>query len=318
MGIWFISFFNYWIRGSWICCNKTIESDTLFYYLLQFSIMLVENLLPNILVSLIISPIVIVITYWLNNKWDYYQHLFNLIDEIEFNMKELNKFPDNFEKFLKADYSEEIWLPKTVTIKPVNLVTKESFIHKIRFFTYKATVDPPSYLINESGFLYSYFSDNAYVMFVNKGYPLIVQSKNGFIKSLFNDNYGENVVKGGKFEKISKFYHYCNEFNFFSQKIEEIIRQAKREKNDRKMELCSVDMKDLSEDSFDKIKKEYSGIGISELKNSRFNFFVWIFIIFIAIVAIFVIYIMSILNQENLVNNLITVYEIIQSKFFVS
>jgi hypothetical protein len=208
----------------------------------------------GIVAAIITTPFVVVFTFYFNKKYEYYQSLHSLIDEIEFNCKEMRQFKQNLSEIpQKRD-----WLGKAVSTKVANLVPKSQSLHR----------DQLEYPITERAFLYNYLPDDAYVLFVNRGYHYKIQNRRSIIesikhccKTLNSDYYGNQTVKGGPFEHISKFYLYCNKFSFKSQTLEESGKRG-------------AEMDALFEEYSKKICTEYTGIGIENLKNDRYFFIV--------------------------------------------
>jgi hypothetical protein len=208
----------------------------------------------GIIAAIITTPFIVVFTFYFNKKYDYYQSLYSLIEEIEFNFKEMRKFKQNLSKIPQ----ERSWLPKAVSTKVANLVQKSQSLHQGQM----------EYPITERAYLYNYLPDDAYVLFVNRGYHYNIQNRRSIIESikhccntLNSDYYGKQTVKGGPFAHISKFYLYCNNFNFESQSLEEAGNRG-------------ADMDALFEEYSKKICTEYNDIGIENLKNDRYFFIV--------------------------------------------
>jgi len=208
----------------------------------------------GIIAAIITTPFVVVFTFYFNKKYEYYQSLYSLIDEIEFNYNEMRQFKQNLSEIPQ----KRNWLAKAVSTKVANLVLKNQSLHQGQL----------EYAITERAFLYNYLPDDAYVLFVNRGYHTNIQNRRSIIdsikhccKTLNSDYYGNQTVKGGPFAHISKFYLYCNQFNFQSQSLEEAGKRG-------------AEMEALYEKYSKQICTEYTGIGIENLKNDRYFFIV--------------------------------------------
>jgi hypothetical protein len=215
--------------------------------------MLSESIFVGIIITLFTTPFVVILTFYFNKKYEYYQSLYLLIDEIEANYKEMKQFKKNLAEIPLT----RRWLGKAVSTKVANYVPNEQTLNMNR---------DEKYLITEKIYLYNYLPDDAFVSFVNKGYYSIIQNRRTIIQSILHccktlnfDYYGHQTVKGGIFEKISRFYQFCNEFNFESQKLEEAANWG-------------VEMDALYEVYADKIFTEYDAIKIENLKFDRYFF----------------------------------------------
>lgn len=244
------------------------------------------DLIPGIISTLVLTPIIVILTYYFNKKYDYYHYLFLLIKEIEFDFSEMHEFPKNFDIFIKR---ERDWLPKGVTIKAVNFVPKD-----IKIFHTHDKNKEMIFKVWEKSYLYNYLVDDAYFLFMNKGYSDILQNQIGFvdsikraINSLKFDHSTDFNYKGGIMERITLFYFHCNEFNFLSHSIEERIKQKKYEniENERE-EIFKIYKK-----YFDLISKEFCAIGTTRLKITRIQFYLKIVLTILIIIFICLYYI---------------------------
>lgn len=146
----------------------------------------------------------------------------------------------------------------------------------------------------EKSYLYNYLVDDAYFLFMNKGYSEILQNQTGFvdsikraINSLKFDHSTDFNYKGGIMERITLFYFYCNEFNFQSQSMEEIIKQKKYENIENEREEISQIYKIY----FDLISKEFCAIDTTRLKITRIQFYLKMVITILIIIFICLYYI---------------------------
>jgi hypothetical protein len=211
--------------------------------------------------ALLVTPFVVVLTYYFDNAYNYYFSLYHLVDEIESNMEYLRKFPQLIEE-IKKKAPEKQWLPKGTSIKVANLVQKKKTLELCH---------NKEFPIKERAFLYNFLLDDAYVIFVGKGYHQHLQNQmelskgsalKSFLKkleSLRSESYGKHSIRGGIFERISRFYLYCNQFDFKSQQLEE-------------SDSLDYEMNNLYNEYFCKILNEYSGINVCNLKRLRFLF----------------------------------------------
>lgn len=256
-----------------------------FNSLTYLIIMGYESLLSGILTSLLVSPIIIFLTYYLSSKHDYYRHLFALICEIEYNIKEMDEY---------FQYLETLKKPIEDGKKPVNQYSRKFILSK----SHMGLKSEISYNGEIKNYLYDYLSDEAFFQFNIKGYSTVIQHKKTIkeliinpIKSIFSDNYIEYPVKGGVYSRISRFYNYCLNFNNESQYLEEKVITSKIN------EKCSYIL--LLEGTYwiyhKMINDEYKEIPVKSLKIIRKNFYLTLILIIISI--FFVIY--YIINLDN-------------------
>jgi hypothetical protein len=251
--------------------------------------MLAYDLMPGIITTLVLTPIIVILTYYFNKQYDYYHHLFLLIKEIEFDFREMQEFPKNFDSFVNK---ERRWLAKGVTIKSVNLIHKQTTITRIN----KNENVTELFNVREKSYLYNYLVDDAYVLFMNKGYSEILQNQKGFIEfikraftSLKYDYSTDFDYKGGIMERITLFYFYCNEFNFLSQSFEERIKNN----HYKNIEHESLHLLKEYEKYLNLISKEFCAIDTTRLKITRRMFFTKI-ISLITIILFILLYYLSI------------------------
>lgn len=100
------------------------------------------------------------------------------------------------------------WLPKTVSLKAANLLPRQVTVDS-------KTID---LRVRVRSYLYQFLSDNAFMIFLSKGFAL----------------------KIGNLESITLFYNHCNKFNYKSQQLEERIREKLDNGEDAFYEIAEI------------------------------------------------------------------------------
>jgi hypothetical protein len=147
----------------------------------------------NTILSIIAGIVTGISTIYISKLYDFYITYDAMINEIEKNLLSISEnFVFNVEYRIKNDPGDgNRWLPKDVSLKAANLLPR------------KVTIDGmPLVKVRVRSYLYQFLPDNAFMLFINKGFALGI----------------ENL------QNITVFYNHCNKFNYKSQQLEEKIR----------------------------------------------------------------------------------------------
>jgi len=165
----------------------------------------------SIAAGIITGTSVALLSIFLTQRYNFYISYDAMINEIEdnwFHISELFFYTNLYCRVVYDPGDGNHWLPKTVSLKAANLLPRQVTVDS-------KTID---LRVRVRSYLYQFLSDNAFMIFLSKGFAL----------------------KIGNLESITLFYNHCNKFNYKSQQLEERIREKLDNGEDASYEIAEV------------------------------------------------------------------------------
>lgn len=165
----------------------------------------------SIVTGIITGTSVALLSIYLTQRYSFYISYDAMINEIKenwFRISELFFYSNLYCRVIYDPGDGNHWLPKTVSLKSANLLPRQ------------VTVDCKTIdlRVRVRSYLYQFLSDNAFMIFLSKGFAL----------------------KIGNLEAITLFYNHCNKFNYKSQQLEERIREKLDNGEDISYEIAEI------------------------------------------------------------------------------
>jgi len=165
----------------------------------------------SISTGIITGTSVALLSIFLTQRYSFYTSYDAMINEIEnnwFHISDLFFYSNLYCRVIHDPGDGNHWLPKTVSLKAANLLPRQ------------VTVDSKTFdiRVRVRSYLYQFLSDNAFMIFLSKGFALKI----------------ENL------ETITLFYNHCNKFNYKSQQLEERIREKLDNGEDACYEIAEI------------------------------------------------------------------------------